>query len=317
MTHIPQFVKKTLPVIMKRYGIFVGFVAVVIIVSVWDRTFLTPANLLNIVRQNADCGVMAVGMTFVILTAGIDLSVGSVLALTGVFCASFEHVGWPVYLIVLVTLSMGALIGLLNGLIITKGKVTPFVVTLGMMSIARGLAHIYTGAQPISGFGETFRYIGRDDLFGVPVLIVIFLCVVLIAAFILRYTRLGRYTYAVGSNEQAARLAGVNVAAVKIAAYMLCGLTAALGAIMLTSRLNAAETTAGAGYELSVIAAVVIGGTSLMGGRGGVWGTLIGALLIGTINNAMNLLLISSYWQLVVRGSIIVGAVLLDRLRED
>jgi len=317
VNQIPQFIKKTLPLIMKRYGIFVGFIAVVIITSILEETFFTSANLLNIVRQNADLGVMAVGMTFVILTAGIDLSVGSLLALTGIFCATFEHAGWPLFLIVLVTLLIGASIGFLNGLVITKGRVTPFVVTLGTMSIARGFAHIYTGAQPVSGFAETFRYIGRDSLLGVPVPIVVFLAVVLIAAFVLRYTRLGRYTYAIGSNERAARLAGINVDRFKIAAYMICGLTAALGAIMLTSRLNAAETTAGAGYELNVIAAVVIGGTSLMGGRGSVWGTLVGVLLIGTINNAMNLLLISSYWQLVVRGSIIVGAVLLDRLRED
>ena len=317
MNQIPKFIKNTFPLIMKRYGIFVGFIAVVIITSILEETFFTSANLLNIVRQNADLGVMAVGMTFVILTAGIDLSVGSLLALTGMFCATFEHQGWPISLIVLATLSIGAAIGLLNGLVITKGKVTPFVVTLGTMSIARGFAHIYNEAQPISGFAQTFRYIGRNDLFGTPLLILIFLAAVLIAAFILRYTRLGRYTYATGSNERAARLAGVNTDRIKIAAYTFSGLTAALGAIMLTSRLNAAETTAGQGYELSVIAAVVIGGTSLMGGRGGVWGTLIGVLLIGTINNAMNLLLISSYWQLVVRGAIIVAAVLLDRLREQ
>jgi len=309
--------KKTFPGVMKRYGIFIGFIVVVIVVSMLDDAFFTSANLLNIVRQSADYGVMAVGMTFVILTAGIDLSVGSILALTGIFCADFEHSGWPVFVVVLATLSIGASIGLLNGLVITKGKVTPFVVTLGTMSIARGFAHIYTGAQPISEFGRSFRYIGRGYLLGVPVPIVIFFATVLIAAFILRYTRPGRYTYAIGSNEQAARLAGVNVDRFKIAAYMVCGLTAALGAVILTSRLNAAETTAGAGYELNVIAAVVIGGTSLMGGRGSVWGTLIGVLLIGTINNAMNLLLISSYWQLIVRGSIIVTAVLLDRLREN
>jgi len=323
VNQIPKFIKRTVPVIMKRYGIFVGFIIILIVVAILDWAFFesntgffTSANLLNIVRQNADLGVMAVGMTFVILTAGIDLSVGSLLALTGMFCATFEHQGWPISLIVLATLSIGAAIGLLNGLVITKGKVTPFVVTLGTMSIARGFAHIYKGPEPISGFGQTFRYIGRNDLFATPVLILIFLAAVLISAFILRYTRLGRYTYATGSNERAARLAGVNTDRIKIAAYTFSGLTAALAAIMLTSRLNAAETTAGQGYELSVIAAVVIGGTSLMGGRGGVWGTLIGVLLIGTINNAMNLLLISSYWQLVVRGAIIVAAVLLDRLRE-
>jgi ribose transport system permease protein len=302
--------------VLRKYGIFIAFITVVVILSIVCPSFLTWKNLLNIVRQSSIHGVMAVGMTFVILTAGIDLSVGSVLALTGVLCASFEHTGLPVLLIVIVTLGIGALIGTVNGLIITKGKVTPFIVTLGTMSAARGLAHIYTNGQPISGFGDGFRYIGASNFLGVPVPIIIFVLTILIAAVILRNTRLGRYTYAIGGNEEAVRLSGINVDRFKIAAYAISGLTAALGAIILTSRLNAGESIAGTGYELDVIASVVIGGTSLMGGRGGVWGTLIGALLIGIINNGMNLLVIPSYWQLVVKGSIIVGAALLDRLRE-
>ena len=302
--------------ILRKYGIYVAFVGVIVILSIISPSFLTLRNLLNIVRQSSIHGVMAVGMTFVILTAGIDLSVGSVLALTGVLCASFEHAGLPVVLIVIVTLGIGALIGSVNGLIITKGKVTPFVVTLGMMSVARGLAHIYTDGQPISGFGDSFRYIGANNFLGVPVPIIIFVLTLLIAAVVLRDTRLGRYTYAIGGNEEAVRLSGINVDRFKIAAYAISGLTAALGAVILTSRLNAGESIAGMGYELDVIASVVIGGTSLMGGRGSVWGTFIGALLIGTINNEMNLLTIPSYWQLVVKGSIIVGAALIDRLRE-
>jgi ribose/xylose/arabinose/galactoside ABC-type transport system permease subunit len=185
-----------------------------------------------------------------------------------------------------------------------------------MMSVARGLTHILTEGQPISGFGDRFRYIGAGDFLGIPVPIVVFLLTLLIAAFILRNTRLGRYTYAIGGNEEAVRLSGINVDRFKIAAYSIAGLTAALGAVILTARLNAAESIAGQGYELDVIASVVIGGTSLMGGRGSIWGTLLGALLIGTINNGMNLLLIPAYWQLVVKGAIIVCAALLDRLRE-
>jgi ribose/xylose/arabinose/galactoside ABC-type transport system permease subunit len=302
--------------ILRKYGIYVAFVGVIVILSIISPSFLTWRNLLNIVRQSSIHGVMAVGMTFVILTAGIDLSVGSVLALTGGLCASFEHAGLPVLLIVIATLGIGAFIGSVNGLIITKGKVTPFVVTLGMMSVARGLAHIYTDGQPISGFGSSFRYIGANNFLGVPVPIIIFVLTLLIAAVVLRNTRLGRYTYAIGGNEEAVWLSGINVDRFKIAAYAISGFTAALGAIILTSRLNAGESIAGVGYELDVIASVVIGGTSLMGGRGSVWGTFVGALLIGTINNGMNLLVIPSYWQLVVKGSIIVGAALLDRLRE-
>ena len=266
----------------RRFGIFLGLICIVIALSLLEPRFLTPGNLTNIMRQTSVIGIMAVGMTFVILTAGIDLSVGSILALTGVVCASLEQRGWPVAAVVTATLLLGALIGTINGLVTTLGRVTPFVVTLGMMSIARGLAHIYTGGQPISGFGAAFRFLGTGGLLDIPVPIIIFALTVLIAAAILRHTILGRYTYAIGGNEDAARLSGIRVNFHKTSAYAISGLTAALGAIVLTSRLNAGESIAGMGYELDAIAAVVIGGTSLMGGRGGVWGTLVGALLIGT-----------------------------------
>lgn len=303
--------KTKLSLIMKQYGIFVGFLLIIIVLSFLSPAFLTKRNLLNIVRQTSIHGIMAVGMTFVILTAGIDLSVGSVLAFTGVLCADFEHRGLPILVIVIITLLIGAVLGFLNGFVITKGKVTPFVVTLGMMSIARGLALIYCGGYPISGFGKSFRFIGKGYL---P--IIIFAFTIIVAAVVLRHTRLGRYTYAIGGNEETVKLSGINSDVYKTIAFTISGVTSALGAVVLTSRLNAGEPIAGTGYELDVIASVVIGGTSLMGGRGGVWGTLIGALLIGTINNGMNLLGISSYWQAVVKGLIIVGAVLLDRLRE-
>jgi ribose/xylose/arabinose/galactoside ABC-type transport system permease subunit len=295
----------------------IGLLSVMVVLSVLEPSFCTTYNLMNILRQTSVIGIMAVGMTFVILTAGIDLSVASILALTGVVCASMEHGGWPVVVIVGGTLLLGAAIGTVNGVVITLGKVTPFVVTLGMMSIARGWAHIYTGGESISGFGASFRFIGAGEIGHVPVPIIIFALTVSVAAVVLQHTVVGRYMYAIGGNEEAARLSGVRVRFYKALAYSICGLTSALGAIILTARLNAAESIAGMGYELDVIAAVVIGGTSLMGGRGGVWGTLIGALLIGTINNGMNLLMISSYYQLVVKGVIIVAAVLLDRLREE
>jgi ribose/xylose/arabinose/galactoside ABC-type transport system permease subunit len=254
-------------------------------------------------------------MTLVILTSGIDLSVGSALALTGVLAASLEHRGWPVPLVVAAALLIGSLLGLANGLVITKGRVPPFVVTLGTMSIFRGAAHLFTGAQPISGFSPAFRSLGAGTVLRIPVPIILFVLSVVAAAALLRRTRWGRYLYAVGGNLQAARLSGIPVERCTTAAYVLCGLTAAAGAVVLTARLGAAESIAGTGYELDVIASVVIGGTSLAGGRGGVWGTLLGALLIGTINNGMNLLQIPAYFQLVVKGAIIIAAVLLDRLR--
>jgi ribose/xylose/arabinose/galactoside ABC-type transport system permease subunit len=302
--------------LLREYGIFLGFALVLVVLSILSPDFRTPRNLLNLVRQTSVHGILAVGMTFVILTGGIDLSVGSLLALAGVVCASLEHTGAPLPLVVAATLLLGATAGLINGTVITKGRVTPFVVTLGTMSIARGLAHIYTDGQPISGFGPAFRFIGSGELLGVPVPVLLFLATVAVAAAVLRHTTAGRYTYAIGGNEEAVRLSGVNTDFYKTLAYVICGFTCGLGAVVLTSRLNAGESVAGMGYELDVIASVVIGGTSLMGGRGSVWGTLVGALLIGAINNGMNLLLISSYYQLVVKGLIIVAAVLLDRFRE-
>ena len=306
-----------LSIILKRYGIFVGFLIIIVALSILSPFFLRPRNILNIIRQTSIHGIMAVGMTFVILTAGIDLSVGSILAFTGILSARFEHAGWPVFLIMVVALFIGACLGLLNGVVITKGKVTPFVVTVGMMSIVRGLALIYSKGDPISGCGSSFRCIGAGYVFGIPIPIIIFIITVIIAYIVLEQTRLGRYIYAIGGNEETVKLSGINADLYKTIAYVLSGLAAALGAVVLTARLNAGEPIAGTGYELDVIASVVIGGTSLMGGRGSVWGTLIGALLIGTINNGMNLLGISSYYQLVVKGTIIIVAVLMDRLRED
>lgn len=308
--------KHWLAYLFRQHGILLAFLGVIVALSLREPRFFTTQNLVNIVKQNADIGIMAVGMTFVILTAGIDLSVGSVLALTGVLCASLEHHSWPVPAVLAVAMLFGAGIGLVNGVVTTVGKVTPFVVTLGTMSIARGLTLIWTGGEPISGFEEPFRFIGSGELFGVPVPILLFGLTVLVAAAVLKYTTLGRYTYAIGGNEEAVRLSGINVSFYKTIAYAICGATAALGGIVITSRLNSAETTAGIGYELDVIAAVVIGGTSLMGGRGSVWGTLIGALLIGVVNNGMVLLDVNTHYQYVVRGGIIVVAVLLDRLRE-
>ena len=305
-------------VALKRHGILIAFALILLGMSILSPDFRKLDNLLNIVRQAAVYhGIMAVGMTFVILTGGIDLSVGSMLALAGILCATLEHRGWPIPLLVALTLFLGCLMGLVNGLVITKAKVTPFVVTLGTMSIARGLALIANNAQPISRFGRDFHFLGAGEVLGVPVPILIFLLSVVVAAVVLKRTRLGRYVYAIGGNADAARLSGINVDFHTTMAYVICGLTSALGAIVLTSRLDSAEATAGVGYELDVIASVVIGGTSLSGGRGSVWSTLVGALLIGTINNAMNLLEISSNYQAVVKGVIIVAAVVLDRIRGD
>ncbi len=303
--------------ILRSYGILIAFILICAVMSVLSPVFLTVTNILNVIRQSSIYGIMAVGMTFVILTAGIDLSVGSILALAGALAAGSLKAGVNMGLVIVVGLGIGVGCGLVNGLFITVGRITPFVVTLGMMSIARGLTLIYTKGYPISGLSETFRFIGGGDLLAIPFPIIVFVFSVLIAWGILTQTRLGRYTYAIGGNEETVKLSGINSSLYKTIVYVISGVGSAISALILTSRLNSAEPVAGQGYELDVIAAVVIGGTSLMGGRGGVWGTLIGALLIGVINNGMNLLGISSYFQLVVKGLIIIGAVLLDRLRQE
>ena len=303
--------------ILRSYGILIAFILICIAMTILSPVFLTITNIRNVIRQSSIYGIMAIGMTFVILTAGIDLSVGSMLAIAGAIAAGSAKAGLGLELTILIALGVGLGCGLVNGVIVTAGRITPFVVTLGMMSIARGLTLIYTKGYPISGFDETFRFIGGGDILSIPFPIIMFFLTVVIAWLVLTQTRLGRYTYAIGGNEETVKLSGINSNVYKTIVYMISGITSAISALILTSRLNSAEPVAGTGYELDVIAAVVIGGTSLMGGRGSVWGTLIGALLIGVINNGMNLLGISAYFQLVVKGLIIIGAVLLDRLRQE
>ena len=303
--------------VLKNYGILFAFVLVCATLAWLSPVFLRWNNILNVIRQSSIYGIMAVGMTFVILTGGIDLSVGSILAVAGALAAGMVKAGAALPWVVLVALAVGATIGLANGLIVTVGRITPFVTTLGMMSIGRSLTLIYCQGYPISGFNPQFRYIGGGDLLGIPFPIVVFLVTVILAAVILSETRLGRYTYAIGGNEETVRLSGVRTNFYKTMVYVFAGVTSAVSAVILTSRLNSAEPVAGMGYELDVIAAVVIGGTSLNGGRGSVWGTLIGALLIAVINNGMVLLGISPYFQQLVKGLIILGAVLLDRLRDE
>ncbi len=303
--------------ILKNYGIVIAFLMICVLLAFLSPVFRTVNNFILILRQTSIYGIMAVGMTFVILTGGIDLSVGSVLALSGAICAGMLKSGMALPGVLAITLAVGVGVGFFNGIAVTAGRITPFVVSLGMLTIARGLTLIYTKGYPISGFNADFRLIGGGYLLGIPIPIIIFLGIVLLAYIVLTQTRLGRYTYAIGGNEETVKLSGVNANFFKALAYVICSLTAAISALISTSRLNSGGPQAGVGYELDVIAAVVIGGTSLSGGRGSIWGTFIGALLIGVINNGMNLLGISPYFQQVVKGFIIIGAVLLDRLREE
>ena len=357
--------------LIKKYGNLIGLITLIILTAFLTKgTFITPRNLINVLRQTSVNGILAVGMTLVILIGGIDLSVGSVVALTGIFAALFQPLG-TVPAIVL-TVLIGAVIGGWNGFFVTKLKIPPFIITLGMMTIARGLALVFSGGQAISGLNEKFiliseSYISPTVFFsvlafltliaaicflrkmkngqfkegfkispisainaffmlaaltliswlvifrGLPMGAAIFFVIAMIGIYVLRRMRFGRYVYAVGGNEEAARLSGINVKLIKFLVFTIMGVLAAVAGIVLTARLNSGVPTSGVMFELDAIASVVIGGTSLSGGHGSIGGSIIGAFIIGTLNNGMQLLNIDSFYQEIVKGAIIIGAVLLDR----
>jgi ribose/xylose/arabinose/galactoside ABC-type transport system permease subunit len=276
--------------------------------------FLTFSNLLNVAQQTSINAIVAAGMTFVIISGGIDLSVGSIVALSGVVLGSLLHLNQPVAVAVLVALAAGIGCGLLNGLLISVGRLPPFIATLGMMSVARGAALVFTEGRPVSGFDEGFRSFATGSVGFVPAPVLVMLIAYAVAHLVLTRTTFGRYVYAVGGNEEATRLSGVAVRFHKTAVYGVSGLTSAVAAIVLTARLDSAQPIAGMMYELDAIAATVIGGTSLMGGAGSLGGTLVGASIMGVLRNGLNLLGVSSFLQQIVIGGVIVGAVLVDTL---
>jgi ribose/xylose/arabinose/galactoside ABC-type transport system permease subunit len=302
---------------LRQYGIFIVFSIICLIISFISPQFLTVSNWTIIITQVSINALLAFGVTFVIITGGIDLSLGSIVAVAGVSAAMLAHPdSYPVLVPVFAGLFAGLLIGAFNGFIITKSKIAPFIVTLGTMTIGRGLALILSNGRPVSNLSDSFVFIGSGKIMDIPVLIVILVLMFILCSIILNKTILGRYIYAVGGNEQAARASGINVTQVKMAVYSISGLLAGLAGILLTSRITTGQPNAGAGFELDAIAAVVIGGTSTTGGKGTIAGTLIGVLLIGVINNSLDLLNVTSYYQQVVMGIIIIGAVVLDSLNQ-
>ncbi|UWP60767.1 ABC transporter permease [Ruminococcus gauvreauii] len=285
-----------------------------VILAFTSKVFLTVGNVVNVLQQISINAIIAIGMTFVIITAGIDLSVGSVLALSSTTMGVVYVSTGSVFLSILTCLLVGIICGIINGIIITKGGLPPFISTLGMMNMARGIALTLTAGKTINGFNGTFRWIGTKTITGAgfPVQVIFMLILMAAAFYILRYRKLGRYIYAIGGNEEVTRLTGINVYRYKIIAYAISGLTAAIAGYVLTAKLNAAQPISGDGYELDAIAACVIGGVSQEGGVGSVWGTLIGAIIVGVINNGMTLLNVSSYFQEFVIGLVIVISVLID-----
>lgn len=300
--------------ILNKFKTGIGLLILIIVLSFLSPYFLTIPNLLNVVRQVSIIAIVSFGMTMVILTGGIDLSVGSMLAFSGAITAGMmANSGLNVFLAIIIGLAAGTALGLFNGIAVAKAKLPAFIVTLAMMTIARGFTLIYTDGRPISGFDEGFRFFGADYIFGIPVPVIIMFSLLIIIYILLKKTPLGRYIYAIGGNEKATKLSGINTERIKIAVFGLNGFLAAVSGIILTSRLNSAQPTAGEGYELDAIAAVVLGGTSLSGGSGGVVGTIVGALIIAVLNNGLNLLNVSSFYQLVAKGAVILLAVFLDR----
>ena len=302
---------------IRQYGLLIVFGIICLIISLITPQFLTVSNLTIIVTQVSINALLAFGVTFVIITGGIDLSLGSIVAVTGVTAAMLAHPdSYPVLIPIVMGLLAGLLMGAFNGFIITKSKIAPFIVTLGTMTIGRGLALILSDGRPVSNLSDSFNYLGSGTVLGIPILILIFILVFAVCSIILSKTVLGRYIYAIGGNEQAARASGINIDRVKLSVYSISGLLAGLAGILLASRITTGQPNAGAGFELDAIAAVVIGGTSTAGGRGTMAGTLIGVLLIGVINNGLDLLNVTSYYQQVVMGIIIIGAVVLDSLNQ-
>jgi putative xylitol transport system permease protein len=310
--------------LLKAYGIVTAFFVLCIVLSIVSDYFLELQNILNILRQTSINGILAIGMTFVILTRGIDLSVGSVAALGGIVAASFATTssiagmpGAPYWAVIAIAIGIltGVLAGGISGTVVSRFRVPPFVVTLGMLSIARGLTLLYSGGLPVPDLTARFRWIGTGEIFRIPVPIFILLIVYGVAWWVLARTRFGRHVYASGGNPRAATTSGISVSRVRLSVYVIAGALAGLAGILLAARTGSGLPQAGISYELDAIAAVVIGGTSLAGGIGGVTGTLFGALIIGVMNNGLDLLGVDSNYQEIFKGLMIVGAVMLDSTR--
>ena len=310
----------TLAALFSRYGIVFVFFALCLVLAIWTPTFLRPKNIINVLRQTSINGILSVGMTFVILTGGIDLSVGSILAFAGMVAATLSSSVFqvhPLFVALGASLLAGLALGAANGAVIAKWRMPPFVVTLGMLSIARGLTYIYTDGMPVANLSKSFVAIGQGLILGIPLPVIIFAAIFIICWITLNKTKFGRYVYAVGGNEKSAKISGINTRLIIFVVYVLSGLMSAIGGLILTARTSAGLPQAGVSYELDAIAAVVIGGTSLKGGEGSLLGTLLGAMILGVINNGLDILSVSSYYQQVIKGLIIIGAVLLDSSRKS
>lgn len=303
---------------MSELTTVIALIILMAVITIINSNFLTANNLLNLLLQVTSNALIAFGMTFVILTGGIDLSVGSILALSSALTAGLLGSGMPVTLAILISLILGCILGMMNGLLISYGKLAPFIVTLATMTIFRGATLVYTNGNPITkGLSDTFlfQFLGQGYIVGIPFPVIIMFIVFIVLYVLLHKTAFGKSVYAIGGNEKAAYISGVKLNRVKIIIYSISGIMASISGLIITSRLSSAQPTAGASYEMDAIAAVVLGGTSLSGGKGRILGTLIGALIIGVLNNGLNIIGVSAFWQQVVKGVVILIAVLIDRFK--
>jgi len=299
-----------------QFGIFIIFFLMVIALSFATDKFLQYQNLINVIRQISFIAIIATGSTFIIITGGIDLSPGSIMGLTSAISSMLaQQNGLPLIVSLAIGLGLGAFCGFTNGFLVAKTKIPPFIATLGMMEIARGVALLITNGRPVGNISRDLEFLGKGSIFGIPFPIFILVIVTFIMFVLLNNTPFGRRILALGGNEQAAKISGISVEKVKIIVYTMGGLLAALAGILMTGRVASGQPKLGVGFEMDAVAAAVIGGTSLSGGIGSIFGTLCGALVIGVINNGMDLLSVSAYWQQIVKGVIIVGAVILDQLK--
>lgn len=310
-------VKKGITTYFKEnLAILVAFIILCVGLSIATPAFFTKDNILNVLRQVATNSNLAIGLTMAIIIGGIDLSVGAILAFSGLLCASFISDGMNLGLAVLLAFTLGALFGLLNGLIIAYTNMPPFVVTLATQNIARGIVNVYANGQPISARNPVFNFLGVGYFLGIPLPVIYSFVLLAVMILILGRSKFGRQLYAVGGNEEAARFSGINIKKVKIIVYTLCGALASFSGIILAARMYSGQPTAGDGFELDAIAASVLGGVSFSGGVGKLGGTIIGVLVLGVLTNGLNLLNINSFWQYIIKGIIILLAVYLDILKK-
>jgi ribose transport system permease protein len=303
--------------VVRRLSVLGILLLICLVFALGSSEFLTASNLLNVALQTSIIAIVAIGMTFVILTAGIDLSVGSLMALCGAVAAGIAvRQGMDTYLSISIALGVGLIMGAVNGLMIVRGGIPPFVATLSMLAIARGLTLVYTQGRPIAGLDERFIYWGTGQVWGIPIPVIIMIVIAVIAHIVTRYTPFGLHVYSTGGNEETTRLAGISPSRIKIAVYMISGFLAALGGVLLTARLWSAQPNAAAGWELDAIAAPVLGGTSLFGGVGSIGGTVIGAFIIGVLSNGLNLMGVPSYYQQVIKGLVLILAVTVDLINK-